>query len=88
MEFAFYKTYPGDDYTLPPSATLAYDEAGFQEFYDFLVTAALRLERRNSRNVFADNQGVDVVGAFVGLYGLQVGHVPEDGVLIRNAVAA
>lgn len=31
---------------------------------------------------------MDVLGAFVGFYRLQVGHVAEDGVFIRYAVAA
>src|SRR5262245_20623974 len=47
-----------------------------------------RLERCNPRDVLADDQGMDVVGAFVGFDRLQVGHVAEDGVFVRYAVAA
>jgi len=46
------------------------------------------LERRNLCDAFADDQGMDVVGASAGFYGLQVGHVAEDGVLVGDAVAA
>jgi hypothetical protein len=36
----------------------------------------------------ADDEGVDVVGAFVGLYRFEVHHVAHDGVVVGDAVGA
>ena len=38
--------------------------------------------------MFADDQSMDVVGAFVGFYRLQDGHMAEDGLLASDAIAA
>ncbi len=46
------------------------------------------LERRDAGDGLADDQGVDVVSAFVGDYGLEVHHVAHDGVVFGDAVAA
>src|SRR5690606_38372895 len=45
-------------------------------------------ERAEPGQGLAHHQGVDLVGAFVGVDGLQVGHVPEDRVFEGDAVAA
>ena len=42
----------------------------------------------DSGDVFAQNQSVDVVGAFVGEYGFQVEHVADDVVFEADAVCA
>src|SRR5262245_51011993 len=41
-----------------------------------------------SRQVLAENEGVDVVGAFVSVDGLDVAHVPSHLVLVHDAVRA
>ena len=46
------------------------------------------LECGNSGDVLADDEGVDVVGAFVGDYGFEVHHVAHDWVVFGDAVAA
>src|ERR1700737_4868493 len=45
-------------------------------------------ERVNPRNALADNQRMDVVRAFVGLYRLQIHHVAHDGIVVGHAVGA
>jgi hypothetical protein len=49
---------------------------------------ATPLECIHSSHTLADDQGVDVVGAFVGLYGFQVHHVAHEGVFVGYAVGA
>src|ERR1700690_2773603 len=46
------------------------------------------LEGVNSGYALPDDQGVNVVCTFIGFYRLQVGHVAEDRVFIRDAVCA
>jgi len=60
----------------------------FENSSRFMVHPVNVLERRDPRDVLADDQGMDVVGAFVGFDRLQVGHVAEDGVLVGDAVGA
>ncbi len=46
------------------------------------------LERVNPRHAGSDDQGVDVVGAFVGFYGFQVHQVAHDGVIVGYSVGS
>src|SRR5579872_3071288 len=50
--------------------------------------ASPALERVQPGHRRANDQGVNIVRALVGLHRLQIGHVAEDGVLIGNAVGA
>jgi hypothetical protein len=45
-------------------------------------------ESVNPRDSVAQNQGVDIVGAFVGLDGFQIRHVAEDRVFVGDSVGA
>jgi hypothetical protein len=38
--------------------------------------------------VLAEDECVNVVGALIGLHGLQIHHVAHDGVVFRNSVCA
>ena len=46
------------------------------------------LERVDPGDTLSDDQGVDIVGTFVSLHRLEIGHVAEDGVFIGNAIGA
>jgi len=37
-------------------------------------------------DVLAEDEGMNVVRAFVGLYGFEVHHVAHDGVVLRNSI--
>src|SRR5215831_6498882 len=46
-----------------------------------------RSERVQPRERLANDERVDLVGAFVGVHALEVEHVPDDGILEQDAVA-
>src|SRR5512144_418344 len=47
-----------------------------------------RVVCRDPGHGFSDDEGVDVVGAFVGVDALDVGEVPEDRILVDDTVGA
>src|SRR5207247_10484315 len=50
-----------------------------------LVTGCSHAESVEARDVPAHDEGVDVVGAFVGVDRLQIHHVPDDRLLVDDA---
>ena len=44
-------------------------------------------ERLNAGLCAAQNQGVHIVGTFIGIHGLQVHHVADHAVLVGDAIA-
>lgn len=46
------------------------------------------LERVNPGHTLSDDQGVDIVSAFVSFHRLEIRHVAEDWILIGNAIGA
>ena len=45
-------------------------------------------EGRYTRLSASENQRVDIVRAFVGVYGFEVENVADDMILVRNTIAA
>lgn len=52
------------------------------------VLVAAGLKGGDAGDAAADDEGVDVLGAFVGFDGFEVHHVAHDGVVVGNAIAA
>ena len=50
------------------------------------IKSSVSCEGLDARDVSAQNQIVDVVGAFVSFHRLKIGHVAHDGVLVENTV--
>ena len=53
-----------------------------------MTTFKLAAESADTGNVLANRQGVDVMGAFVGVDGLKIHKMPDHGIAIGNADGA
>src|SRR5271170_2835585 len=80
----------GADGTAPPAATAIPNKTAENIFADPKFMGALpeRLKRRDTGLGAAEDEGVDVVRALIGVHGFQIHQVADDVVFVDDAVAA